>query len=402
MEKLLERFLRYVKVDTQSREDSGKSPSTPGQTVLAEMLAEELRTLGAEHVRVTPYSVVFAEIPPSPGCENAPKLGLIAHLDTSSAASGHDVKPRVVSYSGGVLELGAGRSIKPEEHAGKTLIVTDGTTLLGADDKAGIAEIVCCAEALLTGEVVHGPVRIAFTPDEEIGEGTRHFDLAEFGADYAYTADGGCAGKIETENFNAAAAVVKFRGVSVHPGDALGVMVNAQVLAMRFHAALPEKETPACTSGREGFFHLTGMSGTVGSAELKYILRDFDAGGLEKRKAALTAVADRMNAEYGAGTVEVALRDQYRNMREVLDKYPFLTDIAVRAAKKAGLEPCFELIRGGTDGAMLSLAGLPCPNLGTGGYNYHGECEYAVLEEMTSAVRMLNAIAEEFAHLPAK
>jgi len=171
---------------------------------------------------------------------------------------------------------------------------------------------------------------------------------------------------------------------------------------MRFHAALPEKETPACTSGREGFFHLTGMSGTVGSAELKYILRDFDAGGLEKRKAALTAVADRMNAEYGAGTVEVALRDQYRNMREVLDKYPFLTDIAVRAAKKAGLEPCFELIRGGTDGAMLSLAGLPCPNLGTGGYNYHGECEYAVLEEMTSAVRMLNAIAEEFAHLPAK
>lgn len=402
MGKLLERFLRYVKVDTQSLEDTGKSPSTPGQTVLAEMLADELRALGAERVRVTPYSVVFADIPPSPGCENAPKLGLIAHLDTSSAASGHDVKPRVVSYSGGVLELGAGRSIAPEEHTGKTLIVTDGTTLLGADDKAGIAEIVCCAEALLKGEVVHGPVRIAFTPDEEIGEGTRHFDLAGFGADYAYTADGGAAGKIETENFNAAAAVVRFRGVSVHPGDALGIMVNAQVLAMKFHGALPEKETPACTSGREGFFHLTGMTGTVGAAELKYILRDFDAGNLEKRKETLLAVADRMNAEYGAGTVEVALRDQYRNMREVLDRYPFLTDIAVRAAEKAGLKPSFELIRGGTDGAMLSLAGLPCPNLGTGGYNYHGECEYAVLEEMTSSVRMLTAIAEEFAHLPAK
>jgi len=398
MHRLLERFFRYVSVDTQSAEDTGRTPSSAGQSVLGEMLQSELLAMGAIRVRRTAFGIVFAEIPPSPGCETAPVLGLIAHLDTSNAASGKNVRAKLVHYTGGTVKLGeSGRFIAPEEHVGKTLVVTDGTTLLGADDKAGIAEIMTCADALLRGEVRHGKICIAFTPDEEIGEGTDHFDTGEFGADYAYTADGGRAGTIEYQNFNAAGAVIRFQGISIHPGSAFGKMRNAQHLAMAFHRTLPEKDTPEYSSGREGFFHLTGMKGDTGHAELRYILRDFEPDGLEKRKALLRKIVSDMNCQYGAGTAAAEIRDQYRNMEEVIRECPFLIRIAEAAAKKAGLKPEIELIRGGTDGAMLSWKGLPCPNLGTGGYNYHGETEFAVVEEMESACRMLEFLAESFA-----
>jgi len=393
---VLERFLDYVRFDTQSSEISGTHPSAPGELVFAKHLAAELKTLGARGVKVSKDSYVTACLPATPGLEQLPALGFIAHLDTSPEASGKDVKPSVVHYRGGVLPLGkSGLVLDPavfpvlKRLAGKTLVVTDGTTLLGADDKAGIAILMAAADALAGNGLPHGRIALCFTPDEEIGEGTRGFDLKTFGAAAAYTVDGGDVAVFECENFNAAQAVFTVRGVSVHPGSAKGVMVNAIKVATEILAALPPDECPERTEGRQGFYHATGLEGTVAAAKLTLIVRDHDAASFAARRARLAALAAATAAKYGPGSVSLKLKDQYRNMAEVIAHHPVLKDSALAAIKGAGLEPRVEPIRGGTDGAMLSFRGLPCPNLGTGGYNYHGEHEFAVVEEMESAVRVV-------------
>lgn len=391
---MLSRFLRYVKTDTQSSGQTGAHPSTDRQFVLARMLAEELRGMGAEDVRLSDTCYVYATIPASKGREGEKALGFIAHMDTAPDASGTDVKPSVVRYEGGVLPLGSsGRRLDPKTFphltavVGKTLVVTDGTTLLGADDKAGVAIIMTMADRLLAPDAPsHGEVRIAFTPDEEIGEGTLHFDVEAFGAKRAYTFDGGDLDEVENANFNAAYATFRIEGVSTHPGSAKGVMVNAIRVASKIIESLPPEESPEQTEGRQGFYHPVGIEGSVARAEVGLLIREHDAERFRERKETMGFLAQSLNDTYGAGTVSVEIRDQYRNMEEILADHPEITEAACDAFRAEGIEPRVLAVRGGTDGANLSFLGIPCPNIGTGGHNYHGEQEYLVVEEMETAL----------------
>ena len=389
-------FKEYAAINTTSSETGGAHPSFEGEWDLAKRLCRELEELGLENVRLDEHCYVYAYLPASAGCESAPPLGLISHMDTSEAASGENVKVLVnENYQGGDITLPAGRVLSPEEFPfmkqfeGETVVTSDGSTLLGADDKAGIAEIMTALETLIREKLPHGPLCIAFTPDEEIGEGTMFFDVAGFGAKYAYTVDGGDANEIEYENFNAAAAELIFRGRSVHPGSAKNVMVNASKLAVEFQGMLPSDECPEKTEGREGFFHLTHMQGTVSEAKLQYIIRDHDMDRFEQRKALIGKLTEDMRGRYGENAVELKLRDSYFNMIEKILPHRHLIENAEAAIREAGMEPVSVPVRGGTDGANLSFKGLPCPNLGTGGFNFHGEYECVTVERMDRAVSVI-------------
>ena len=407
MENVVDRFIRYVKIDTCSDEESTTHPSTLKQHDLASLLVQELTTLGAQEITYDQeHCYVYASIPASPGYEAVPVVGFIAHMDTSPAMSGTGVKPRIVkSYDGKdiVLNPELGIILKTEEfpeicgYKGKDLIVTDGTTLLGADDKAGIAEIMTMAEYYLTHpNEPHGKLRIGFTPDEEIGAGTDFFDVKLFGADVAYTVDGGALGELEYENFNAAGAKVHFQGRSVHPGYAKGKMKNALAIALHFHRYLPIDQDPEHTEGYEGFYHLDSLNGTVESADADYIIRDHDRAKFEKRKIRFQAVAEFLNREYGEGTITIDMKDSYYNMREIMEDHMDLIDKAVAAMEEQGIDPLITPIRGGTDGAKLSFMGLPCPNICTGGENYHGKYEYVCVQSMEKIVNMLIGLVKKF------
>lgn len=394
MESAKSRFLRYVTYYTTSDEFTGTSPSTERQKDLGRALMQELEALKLEDVHMDDCGNVLATLPASKGVD-APVIALIAHMDTAPDASGENVKPRLVRYEGGELKLNDTVSLTEalcpglESHVGEELIVTDGTTLLGADDKAGVAEILSAAELLLTSDRKHGTVKLAFTPDEEIGRGADRFDVAGFGADYAYTVDGGAIGELEYENFNAASAKIIIRGKSIHPGSAKGQMVNAALVAMELHGLLPALETPYYTDGYEGFYHLTGMQGETEQAELQYIIRDHDRAKFEARKAVMQKVCAEIDRRYGAGTVELTLRDSYYNMKEKIEPCMFLIENAKQAMEQLGIEPKVVPIRGGTDGARLSFEGLPCPNLCTGGENFHGRFEYIPAEDMERITQLL-------------
>ena len=399
MESAKSRFLRYVTYYTTSDDFTGTSPSTERQKGLGNVLMQELEALHLEDVHMDNCGNVLATLPASEGVD-APVIALIAHMDTAPDASGENVKPRLVRYEGGELKLHDSVSLTEalcpglESHMGDELIVTDGTTLLGADDKAGLAEIMAAVETILEKNIKHGEVRIIFTTDEEIGHGTDGLDVQELGCDYGYTVDGGPLGEIEYENFNAAAAVLTVHGVGVHPGSAKNVMVNAATVAMDFHALLPEDEVPEKTEGYEGFFHLTDMEGGMAKATLRYIIRDHDREKFEEKKALFAACAEKINEVYGDGTAEVDITDSYYNMKEKILPHFHLIERAENAFRANGVAPMCVPIRGGTDGANLSWAGLPCPNLSTGGYNYHGVREWipsASLDIMTNVVVTLTA-----------
>lgn len=399
MESAKSRFLRYVTYYTTSDDFTGTSPSTERQKDLGNVLMQELEALHLEDVHMDDCGNVLATLPASEGVD-APVIALIAHMDTAPDASGENVKPRLVRYEGGELKLNDSVSLTEalcpglESHMGDELIVTDGTTLLGADDKAGLAEIMAAVETILEKNIKHGEVRVIFTTDEEIGHGTDGLDVQELGCDYGYTVDGGPLGEIEYENFNAAAAVLTVHGVGVHPGSAKNVMVNAATVAMDFHALLPEDEVPEKTEGYEGFFHLTDMEGGMAKATLRYIIRDHDREKFEEKKALFAACAEKINEVYGDGTAEVDITDSYYNMKEKILPHFHLIERAENAFRANGVAPMCVPIRGGTDGANLSWAGLPCPNLSTGGYNYHGVREWipsASLDVMTNVVVTLTA-----------
>lgn len=397
-----ERLMKYAQVYTESAMDTEAIPSTPGQWDLARLLVDELKELGLENPSVNEFCVVTAWLPATPGCEDAPALGLLAHMDTAPAFSGKDVRPIVhENYDGGDIVLPqGGQVIRAADFPflvglkGKTLITADGSTLLGADDKAGVAEIMTLCERLIRSKTPHGRLCIAFTPDEEVGEGPDHFDVAAFGAKYAYTVDGGAAGSIEYENFNAATATVDITGVSVHPGTAKDVMENALLIAQELNALLPPDAVPAKTEGYQGFFHLDRMEGTAASCWMEYIVRDHDKGEFNVKKALIQRAAAQVQAAHPTARVEVTLKDSYYNMKEKLADCMHLIDNAKKAAELAGVVPTVEPIRGGTDGARLSYMGLPCPNLGTGGYNFHGPQELACVEEMDAVVDILANIVE--------
>ena len=399
MESAKSRFLRYVTYYTTSDDFTGTSPSTERQKDLGNVLMQELEALHLEDVHMDDCGNVLATLPASEGVD-APVIALIAHMDTAPDASGENVKPRLVRYEGGELKLNDFVSLTEalcpglKDHVGDELIVTDGMTLLGADDKAGLAEIMAAVETILEKNIKHGEVRIIFTTDEEIGHGTDGLDVQELGCDYGYTVDGGPLGEIEYENFNAAAAVLTVHGVGVHPGSAKNVMVNAATVAMDFHALLPEDEVPEKTEGYEGFFHLTDMEGGMAKATLRYIIRDHDREKFEEKKALFAACAEKINEVYGDGTAEVDITDSYYNMKEKILPHFHLIERAENAFRANGVAPMCVPIRGGTDGANLSWAGLPCPNLSTGGYNYHGVREWipsASLDIMTNVVVTLTA-----------
>ncbi len=407
MEDVLDRFLRYVKIDTQS-EDNGTHPSTEKQFDLARLLARELREMGASDVSLDEkYCYVYASIPANlPEGKTAPAVGFMAHMDTSDAVSGAGVKPRIITYTGEDVDLGgdgtyilSGRDFPfLKELVGQELVVTDGSTLLGADDKAGVAEIMAMAEYLLTHpETRHGKLLICFTPDEEVGGGTAHIDLGRFSADFGYTVDGGPLGGMEYENFNAASGRLTFHGRSIHPGSAKNTMVNALLLAMEFQAMLPPAENPMYTAGYEGFYHLCGLKGDVEKAEAEYIIRDHDREKFEKKKAFFRAAADFLNGKYGPGTCEATVKDSYYNMKEYILPHPEIIDKAKAAMEELGITPRISPIRGGTDGAMLSHMGVPCPNLCTGGGNCHGRYEYASVPQMRKIAELLVRIAEKHA-----
>lgn len=407
MEKVIENFLTYVKIDTESSEESTSTPSTMKQHDLAEVLVEQLKQMGAEEITYDKERCyVYASVPAVPGCENAPILGFIAHMDTSPAVTGAGVKPRIIeNYDGQDILLHQEKNIVmhtadfPElpSYTGKRLIVTDGTTLLGADDKAGVAEIMAMAEYLLNHtEIAHGKIRIGFTPDEEVGAGADHFDVKLFGADYAYTVDGGRLGELEYENFNAAGAKVTIHGRSVHPGDAKDKMRNALLMAQEFQAMLPVAENPMYTCGYEGFYHLDSLHGSVEEATAEYIIRDHDRGKFEQKKETFLRIGKFLDEKYGAGTFEIDLKDSYYNMKEIIEQHMHLIDNARKAMEELGVEPVVVPIRGGTDGARLSFMGLPCPNLCTGGQNFHGRYEYACADEMETIVKLLVKIAEKY------
>ena len=395
-----ERFLSYAKVNTQSAEGTGKSPSTDGQWDLARLLVEELRALGLQEVALSEFGVVTAVLPAVPGCESAPALGLLAHMDTAPAFSGQGVTPVIhENYDGGDVVLPKeGRVIRladfPEMAAlkGRTLITADGSTLLGADDKAGIAEIMTLCEELIASGAPHGKLCVAFTPDEEIGEGPNHFDVPAFGAKYAYTLDGSREGGIEYENFNAASARVEITGVSVHPGEAKDAMENALLIAMELNAKLPPEEIPVKTDGYQGFFHLDEMSGSVASARMDYIIRDHDRERFARRKALMEQAVAEVQAAHPKAQLHLTLKDSYYNMAGQLKDCMHLIENAREAARMAGVEPTTWPIRGGTDGARLSYMGLPCPNLGTGGMNFHGPLECVAVEDMDKVVDILTHI----------
>ena len=401
MKPVVERFLRYVAFDTQSNEDSDTCPSTAKQKKLGAALVEEMLELGISDARMDAFGYVYGTIPGDP---SLPTIGLIAHMDTSPDAPGANIQAKIVEYTGDDICLNPERGIFLRQseypclknHIGKHLIVTDGTTLLGADDKAGVAEIMAAAERLIKQGGRHATLKIGFTPDEEIGRGADRFDVKGFGADYAYTADGGPVGEIEYENFNAAGVVVVFHGRNIHPGSAKNAMVNSQYIAMEFQSLLPVHQRPEATEGYEGFFHLTEMRGEVEESELHYIIRDHDMVKFEKKKAAMTAAADFLNTKYGAGTVGLTIRDSYFNMRKCIEPVMFVVERAKSAMAAAGMQPREVPIRGGTDGARLSYEGLPCPNLCTGGENYHGRFEYIPVEDMELCVDMLVQILTGF------
>lgn len=400
-----ERFLNYVKIHTTSDENSNTTPSTRHQFDLAEILAEEMKKLGVKDVRVDENCYVYGAIPATPGYEDKPAIGLIAHLDTAPDFCGEHVNPQIHrNYNGEDVTLGdSGKvlSVKTFPHLkelkGRTLITTDGTTLLGADDKAGIAEIMTVAEELLKGTMSHGKVCIAFTPDEEVGSGADKMDIPAFGAQYAYTADGGCENEIVYENFNASEAVFKIRGFNIHPGEAKNKMINAALVGMEINSMLPNLETPAHTELYEGFFHLCEMEGTVENATLQYIIRDHSAASFEARENTLRHIEKIMNEKYGQGTVKLEIHEQYRNMIEKVAPCMQLVDYAKDAIRELGMEPNTDPIRGGTDGAQLSFRGLPCPNLGTGGYAFHGPYEHITAEGMDTAVHVMLGILKRFA-----
>ncbi len=400
-----ERFLNYVPVWTTSDETSETVPSAARELKLAEMLVEEMKGIGISDARMDDKGYVYGHIPATPGYEEKPVLGLIAHMDTVADASGENISPRLIeNYDGKDVVLGdSGKVLSVEdfpylpELKGRTLIVTDGTTLLGADDKAGIAEILTAADEVLKGEMPHGRICIGFTPDEEIARGAKHFDVEGFGADYGYTLDGSKEGEIQYENFNASTAIFTIHGISVHTGTAKNVLVNAQTLAMEIHQMLPESERPETTEGYEGFYHLVSINGTVTNTKMKYFIRDFDRESFEKREEKLREIAALMNEKYGEGKVEVEITQSYRNMREVIEPCYHLIDRALKATKAAGVEPDTTPIRGGTDGARLSFKGLPCPNLGTGGYAFHGVYEHITVEGMDLAVKIVKDIIRQFA-----
>ncbi|MDI6633129.1 peptidase T [Pantoea dispersa] len=401
MDQLLERFLSYVAVETQAKPQARQVPSSEGQWTLARQLQEELIALGFVDVTLSDHCCVMGTLPANVDWPT-PVIGFISHMDTSPDFTAKNVNPQIIeNYRGGDIALGNGDEVLspvmfPVLHklTGHTLITTDGKTLLGADDKAGIAEIMTAMAELAKGDVPHGAIRVAFTPDEEIGRGTSHFDVEGFAADWAYTVDGSDLGEFEFENFNAATALVKITGNNVHPGSAKNVMVNALDLAMRFHAELPAKEKAQFTDGYEGFFHLHTIKGSVEHAELMYLIRDFDADSYEQRKQLLQEIGRRVSKGLQAEcSIKVEISDSYRNMREKVEPHPHIIELALQAMRDCGIEPNVKPIRGGTDGSALSWKGLPCPNLFTGGYNYHGKHEFASLNVMAKSVEVIVRLA---------
>ena len=401
MQTVTERFLRYVSFDTQSDDTSETCPSTAKQKLLGAALAEEMKEMGIADAHMDENGYVYGTVPGDPAL---PTIGLIAHMDTSPDASGADIRAKIVEYRGGDVCLNEKLGIFLREadypslknHQGKHLIVTDGTTLLGADDKAGVAEILTAAETLIRQGGSHATLKIGFTPDEEVGRGADRFDIKGFGADYAYTADGGPVGGIEYENFNAAGARVVVQGRNIHPGSAKDKMVNSQLIAMEFHSLLPVQQRPEYTEGYEGFFHLTDMRGEVERSELRYIIRDHDMEKFTRKKAIMASAAEFINRKYGAGTLELTVRDSYFNMKKCIEPCMYVVDRAKKAMKAVGMDPVAVPIRGGTDGARLSYEGLPCPNLCTGGENYHGRFEFVPVEDMELCVKMLVKILTDF------
>ncbi|RXA98150.1 MULTISPECIES: peptidase T [Yersinia] len=402
MDKLLDRFFNYVSFDTQAKANVKSVPSTEGQRKLAQALQHELQALGFSQVSLSDHGCVMATLPANVAWP-VPTIGFIAHLDTSPDFSGKNVNPQIVeNYRGGDIALGMGDEVLspvmfPVLHQllGHTLITTDGKTLLGADDKAGIAEIITAMVRLKHSHVPHGNIRIAFTPDEEVGKGARFFNVEEFDAQWAYTVDGGGVGELEFENFNAASVTIKIVGNNVHPGTAKGVMVNALSLATRFHQELPVDETPECTEGYDGFYHLQSIKGTVERAEMHYIVRDFSRDGFEARKKNMVDIAKRVGKGLHRDCyIEIVMDDSYYNMREHIIKHPHIIELAQQAMRDCDITPIMKPIRGGTDGAQLSFMGLPCPNIFTGGYNYHGKHEFITLEGMEKAVAVIMRIAE--------
>lgn len=403
MNKVVERFLKYVSFDTTSNEESESVPSTPGQLVFAKELKKELEEIGLQDIRLDENGYLMATLNSNTD-KKIPTIGFIAHMDTSDGASGSNIKPNIVkNYDGGDILLNGKQNIIlspkefPElsEYKGQDLITTDGTTLLGVDDKAGIAEIVTAMEYLLKHpEIPHGTIRIAFTPDEEISRGTDHFDVERFNADFAYTIDGGGLGELEYENFNAAKADIVVNGRNVHPGTAKDKMINSMLLAMELNSMLPHFETPEHTEGYEGFFHLEKIAGRVESTSMQYIIRDFDKSSFERRKERMQKIADYLNDKYGEGAVMLKLTDQYFNMREKIEPVIQVVENAKEAMRLAGVAPLVKPIRGGTDGARLSFMGLPTPNIFTGGHNFHGRYEYASVNSMDKAVEVILNLVE--------
>ncbi|WP_337570007.1 peptidase T [Hallella sp.] len=398
---IAERFINYTKFDTQSAEDSQTVPSTPKQLIFAQYLKKELEDEGLKDVEMDEMGYIYATLPGNTD-KDVPTIGFIAHYDTALDASGANIKARVVSnYDGGDIELSPGIVSSPRKfpellaHKGEDIIVTDGTTLLGADDKAGIAEIVQAMCYLRDhNEIKHGDIRVAFNPDEEIGMGAHHFDVEKFGCQWAYTMDGGDIGDLEYENFNAAAAKVTIKGISVHTGYAKDKMVNASRLACEFNAFIPDTDIPETTEGYQGFFHLIGINSHCEEAKLSYIIRDHDRKHFEQRKDFLESIAEQMNKKYGEGTVAIEMKDQYYNMKEKIDPNMYVIDIVLKAMQESGVTPKVEPIRGGTDGAQLSFRGLPCPNIFAGGVNFHGPYEFVSIQVMEKAVKVITKICE--------
>ncbi len=390
-----ERFLKYVSYETTSDEYTGVCPSTPGQKVLGAALVEEMQSMGIKDAHMDEHGYVYGTVPGT-----GPVIGLIAHMDTAPDCSGKDIKARIVKYEGGDVVLNEEKNIllSPSDYpslyrnVGKHLIVTDGTTLLGADDKAGIAAILTAAQELMAEEQPHATLKIGFTPDEEIGSGADLFDIKGFGAEYAYTVDGGALGELEYENFNAASAMVTVHGRNVHPGSAKNIMINSQHIAMEFHSMLPSQSKPEFTENYEGFSHLCEMKGEVELSTLEYIIRDHDRSAFEAKKKDFERICAYLNDRYGAGTVELTLKDSYYNMREKIEPVMYIVDRAKEAMADAGVEAKVVPIRGGTDGARLSYEGLPCPNIFTGGENFHGRFEYIPVEDMEACVRTLKCL----------
>lgn len=397
-----ERLLKYAVIRTPSDEFSESAPSSACQFELAELLVKELQELGLSDAEADEYCYVYAHLPATAGMEDRKCMGLIAHIDTVSDFCGHDITPVITpEYDGKGLPLGtSGRILSPsmfphlKSLKGQTLITTDGTTVLGADDKAGVAEIITLLERLIREQIPHGPIAVAFTPDEEIGMGTAHFNLEKMKADYAYTLDGDTEGEIQFENFNACSAYVTVKGVNVHPGSAKNTMVNASLAAMEFNSMLPSGDTPANTDDYEGFFHLLSMEGDVAEAKLHYIIRDHDAAAFDFRQNTMKHITSVLNEKWGSKTVSLELKQEYRNMTEIIQEYPYLIEQAKNACETAGITPLILPIRGGTDGAHLSYMGLPCPNLGTGGHAYHGPFEHITIESMDKVVEMLIALVK--------